>query len=308
MVLLALTISNSPCTLLEDRFITNSAGSSSWSWNLTAFSTNLLQHSAPTLRCAWVMLWCRGLHRESALDWFYNSLVCSLLWPGESPMLGWLLGWVCAPCSSSWCCCEPCHHLSCSLNLHSSLQCLLNLSHEDLFGFPGFEQSIIQSKNWAFFLWECALDGHLTQIHPAVPLCALALVYGSTFLSIFQFFPWVAKAVSVISCGSPAGPSAEGPEEHSALELRAFGSHRGREESCSAQSQPKPHPRACWVFLCQSCSQRCLLSMGSWSQKVLVPQQHTSLALGPLCQHLVPWPFMLSRKSWGGTVASAVMP
>lgn len=29
MVLLALTISNSPYTLLEDRFITNSAGSSS---------------------------------------------------------------------------------------------------------------------------------------------------------------------------------------------------------------------------------------------------------------------------------------
>lgn len=45
----------------------------------------------------------------------------------------------------------------------------------------------------------------------------------------------------MICCGSPAGPSAEGPEEHSALELRAFGSHRGREELFStepAQTSP----------------------------------------------------------------------
>lgn len=160
-----------------------------------------------------------------------TCLVCTpLLWPGDSPMLGWLLGRVC----SSPCCCEPCHHLSCSLNLHSSLQCLLNLSHEDLFGFPGFWQSIIQSRNWAFFLWECALDGYLTQIHPAVPLCvvwhwsmvALFLAYSSFSLEWPKQSQWLAVAsllALLLSCPQ------SGQEEHSGLVLSASGSHWQRQ-------------------------------------------------------------------------------
>lgn len=82
-------------------------------------------------------------------------------------------------------------------------------------------------------------------------MCGLALVYGSTFLSIFQFFPWVAKAVSVISCSFPASSSAELPPEWPGRAFRLSAECVWRplakaERSCLAQSQPKPHTCA-WV-------------------------------------------------------------
>lgn len=260
MVLLALylRILNSPLTPPEDRFITNSASSSSWCWNLADLSTDLLQlYARHLLICMtkFKILLSRGLLGE---DWSYN-----LLGLPPSPLTWRLLprwGWfwaqrVCGPCSWRWYCCEPYHHLNCSLNLHSFLRCL-NLFHEDLFGFPGFGQSTIQTKKWACFLWECLCFRWALDSDPSCCsfMCSLALVYGSTFSGIFQFFSWMVKALSVISCSLHASSSAKLPPEWPRNSIQACAECVRQllakaKISRLVQNQPKPYMYA-WACVC----------------------------------------------------------
>lgn len=259
---LYLRISNSPLTLLEDRFITNSGSCSSWCWNPVDLSTDLLQHYTPYLLICmtkFMMLLAQGLCEKGAMDWSYNLLGLPsfpLTWRLLPRWGGCWAERVCEPCSWRWYCCEPPHHLNSSLNLHSFLQCHLNLFHEDLFGFPRFGQSTIQTKKWACFLSECLCFRRALDSDPSRCsfMCGLALVYGNTFSSIFQFFSWMVKALSVISCSLHASSSAKLPPEWPRNGIWACAEcirqlQAKAKISCLARSQPKPYTCA-WACVC----------------------------------------------------------
>lgn len=124
--------------------------------------------------------------------------------------------------------------------------------YEDLFGFPAFVQSIIKTKPWTCFLWDSVCwswalysDGSRCSF-----MCGLALVYGRTSPSMFQFFSRLVKALSVLTGSLPASSSAKLPEEWPRKCIQACAEClwqvlAQRKISLLAQCEPKPYTCAC---------------------------------------------------------------
>lgn len=89
--------------------------------------------------------------------------------------------------------------------------------YEDLFGFPGFAQNAIKTKKRTCFLWQCAHFSWALDSSGSCCffMCGLALAYGSTFPSIFQFFSWTVRALQVLSSSFSAKLPRESPRSSS---------------------------------------------------------------------------------------------